>query len=303
MLFLAACGAGEDAGRPEDREPAAGPAPEETELSLPAVWSTRPLAGAIQDLSLVGGPAPPIAAAYAPRGLQIFNLEGEVASETADLGVAQLARGAPIVFGDTPLLLFPGIDSEGVLTGYLFGPGLSAPEAVALPIEAAEPIVALCSQALAGQQSMGLDLVYWASGASAASRGTLEVGGDALSYTTAEPAPLPQGATGCVLDGEDLIFTRAGAQAVLLDRKDAAQFVVLQEGRTFTLGRPGKRALEIEIRPGLSVDVPSPIKAIDGLGQPRDGGYPGGVIVVAGPTPRGERIVFIDTSALPIGAD
>ncbi|MEL6955962.1 MAG: hypothetical protein AAFO88_04915, partial [Pseudomonadota bacterium] len=57
------------------------------------------------------------------------------------------------------------------------------------------------------------------------------------------------------------------------------------------------------IRDGISVRAPDPVRAIAALGRPRGGGYPGGLIVMAGRVGDADQAVFIDAGPLDIDGD
>ncbi|MEM9739309.1 MAG: hypothetical protein AAF829_05525 [Pseudomonadota bacterium] len=300
MLFLAGCGNGAGETPPQPNAPAglaANPGKSEG-FSLPAVWSSRTLDRSVRDLALAGGAASAIAVAYEGGGLQFFNLDGEFTTEIAELNVAEVSAGTYLEFGDAGLVLFPGIDQDRQLTAYIHSVSLDAPVEVALPIETTGPIEAVCSRTLGSTDVGDLELAFWTPDDTIARQGTLGTDGDAFTFNAVQGTTIPEGATGCALTRQGLVFNVSGTHVAALDRKDALRLVFLIPTGRLTLADHGSDAIPLSIRDGISVKMPSQIAAMDALGDPRAGGYPGGVIVVGGLTSSGHQLVFVDTAQL-----
>ncbi|MEM7767365.1 MAG: hypothetical protein AAF253_07740 [Pseudomonadota bacterium] len=310
-VFLVACGGQDPTPGPEAGAgaPASPPATSENSeatsngLTLPAVWSTRPLDGPVRDVALAGGARPILAIAFEGRGFQLFDLEGERLGEPIGYGVAQLASGRFADIDGAAVTIFPGISRDGALKAYIYGDNLTAPAEIDLPIETDDAVLGLCAGPPAAAADAIMDLGYWVRGDEATLlSGTLDAEGGTFTWTAAEPITGTSPLAGCRVGVPD-----ASAQAVLgsekavatLDRPDGRFAITLDSGGRLLASRPGGGPEEVTLREGLSVRVPVPPVAMDALGTPQDGGYPFGLIVVAGETaPDIHQAVFVDTTPL-----
>jgi hypothetical protein len=295
VLFLAACGGGSGDSADGTPDPARG---SEAGISLPAVWSTRALDRSVADIALAGGAASAIAVAYEGSGIQLFNLEGDRTTQIAELETVDLSQGAFMEFGETGLTVFPGIDADGRLVGYAHSEGLPEPAQLDLPIETGGPVTLLCSRALGFDDEGDLEIAFRSEGNRTGTIGTLGTQGDEFVFEAIRELDFPDTADGCALGSTGVEFSVGSLGMATLDRGDSMHTVLLETNGDINLARQGERADPISIRRGISVAVPEPITALDALGQPLGGGYPGGVIVVGGPTGSGDQLVFIDASPM-----
>jgi len=295
VLFLAACGGGTGESADNTADPASGP---EAGISLPAVWSTRSLDRSVADIALAGGAASAIAVAYKGGGIQLFNLEGDRTTQIAELETDDLSQGAFMEFGETGLTVFPGITANGRLVGYAHSEGLPEPAQLDLPIETGGPVTVLCSRALGFDDDGDLEIAFRSEGNPTGTIGTLGTEGDEFVFEATRELDFPGAADGCALGSNGVEFSVGSLAMATLDREGSIYTVLLDTNGDINLARQGERADPIGIRRGISVTVPEPITALDALGQPLGGGYPGGVIVVGGPTGSGDQLVFIDASPM-----
>lgn len=306
VLLLAACGGG-DPATTDDAPPSAtvngmdmsnsrGPA-----LMLPAVWSTRPLARDVRDIALAGGAASTLAVAYERGGLEFFNLEAERITDMAEVNVRALSQGGYLEISQTGLVLFPGVNGNGDLAGYLHATGLPAPQEITLPVEMSGPVAGLCSRGLGFDRSGILELAVWSDGDARVTRGTIVTDGEDFDFVPATGAPETGGATSCAFIGGQLVLSDTAEALASLTREDSEHLVTLARGGNLSAGRPGEDQTPVSIREGLSVSAPATITALDALGQPFGGGYPAGVIVIAGDTGRSDQVVFVDAAPLTRG--
>ncbi|MEM0984689.1 MAG: hypothetical protein AAGJ32_00435 [Pseudomonadota bacterium] len=318
VLFVAACG-GPASDAPAESDAPLVPQAEadaETGLTLPAVWSTRALDGPVQDVALSTGPRPLLAIAFEGRGFQLFNLEGERLGEPIGFGITDLAGGQFANLDGAAVTLFPGVDREGRLNIYLHGSNLPVPVEIPLPINAGNGALGLCAGAPAQQESEGMPdgavmrLGYWLEGAETTLEwGTLGVVEGAFTWSAEAPLTNATPLGGCRIPAQaDAPLPVSGTPIAVadLERPDGRYAVTLTaEGQLLASG-PGEGPQPVTLREGMSVRVPLPPVAMDAQGAPLDGGYPFGLIVLAGETaPDVHQAVFVDTTPLvaPEGVD
>ena len=295
LLFLIGCGQQGDSGTPRDTAPNANNG---SVVSVPAVWSTRPLESAVEDIALAGGAASTIAVIYEDGAVQFFNLEGDRTTDMASLDAGTVAPGTYLLFGETGLTLFPGINQSGGLIAYAHSEGLPAPVELALPIETSGSVDVLCSRALGADDDGDLEIAFWGAGEDTATFGTLGTDGDMFTFQPKPGPAVPASATDCAITTDGVSFNVSGSAIGTLARQSSQHFVFLTPAGALTSAKVGEDATPLAVRDGISVKLPSPVRAMDALGQPLGGGYPGGVIVVAGETDSGHQLVFIDATNL-----
>lgn len=303
LLLLAACGGSgpadtDDAPARADRGDADMADSDSSALTLPAVWSTRPLPRNVRDIALAGGAASTLAVAYERGGLELFNLEAERISDLAELNVRDLSQGGYLEISQTGLVLFPGVNGNGDLAGYLYATGLDAPQEIELPVQLSAPVEGLCSRGITGSDTDIIEIAAWSDGDASITRGRIVTDGDDFDFIAATGAPSPGNATGCAFIGDDLVLeARVEAMASLV-RPGSESLILLDTRGDLSTARGQVGDMALAIRDGLSVTAPANITALDALGQPFGGGYPAGVIVIAGDTGRGDQVVFVDAAPL-----
>lgn len=298
LYFLSACGsepAETDTALPA---PTVQP-PSDIGLELPAVWNTSDLAGTVSQLALAGGAASVLAVVYDDGALELFDLEADRISPVTPLDVAMIATGAYADFGDVALAVFPGVTQEGELVAYAFGPGLDAPQKIELPIETQGPVAGLCSRGRTYSEGGLLDLAFWTEAAPAtAVTGTLTSDEGAFVFSSEETTK-PAGATACAFQTEGPVFLATPMRELaVLNRPAGSQYVGITQGGDL-IYRIGEGEVDrLGLRDGISVRVPERIADIAALGMAFGGGYPEGLIVVAGPVAGRDQVVFVDAGAL-----
>lgn len=286
----------------QEKGPEAPPqaAPVATGLELPAVWSTRPLSGAVEDVAISTGGGAVLAVAYERGGLEFFNLEGERIGQPALFRLKAIADGRSTTIGEDPITLFPGVTDAGELKGYLYSPSLPGPTQIDLPINEERSVAGLCTGD-SGTQGL-IRVAYWTV------VNSMELTTGLLTETNGELAWVPEAATpsaipisSCVFAGGQLVSS-AAAESAPLTRGAYSALLSLVEGEPIQISTDyGMTTTDIAVRDGITIEAPRNPTAITALGTLPAGGYPGGVVVVAGENSAGEhQVVFIDPSEITL---
>ena len=294
---------------------------------LPVVWGSEPLPKPVVDMQLSEGAKAVLAVAYEGAGVQMFDFEGAPIGDEADLKIARFARGQTAFFDNVPLVLFPALREDGSMSVIATGDGLVAPIALDLNVGNAYPIRGLCAGSAGGAEGSLMRIGYW----TLVSPRTLAVGevtasdDGTLSFQDTVLVSSPEDISACSFDAggavlasgplvrtaselasEDMDFSgRFRLSAALLDlsvlraENGASFFVGLQATGQVVVQDINGSGQALLLRPGLTVSAPEAPVAMSAIGEPRGGGYPFGVIALAGETDDGaSRIVFVDTQAL-----
>ena len=272
-------------------------------LILPAVWQTNDLGGPIASIGVAGALGSTVAVAFEDGGLQFLDLEGERVTEKADIGVAQVADGRFLQLQGTPVTLFPGITTDGDLSLYIHGGVLDEPLPYPLDAGTDEVIEGLCSGAPAFERDGVMRIGFWTRG----DRRELKLGrlveiGDNLILLLDEPARAAADITACVLtDTEDVAYSAPVLAASELNNRSKAYRFLLDDTGGYTL-ITGEGGVEpFEVLDGITVRPPRLPVDMAGTGDARGGGYPGGVIVIAGLSSTGAHTVtYIDPSRVTL---
>ncbi len=286
----------------QEKGPEAPPqaAPIATGLELPAVWSTRPLAGPVEDVAVSTGGGAVLAVAYARGGLEFFSLEGEQIGQPALFRLKAIADGRSTTIGEDAITLFPGVTDAGDLKGYIYSPGLPGPTQIDLPLNEARSVAGLCTGD-AGTQGL-IRIAYWTV------VNSMELTTGLLTETNGELAWVPEAATAsaipissCVFAGGELVASGAGDSAPLT-RGELSALLSLEDGEPIKISTDyGLTTTDIAVRDGITIQAPRNPTAMTALGTLPAGGYPGGVVIVAGENASGEhQIVFIDPSEITL---
>ena len=296
LLFgAAACSRGEKA--PEAPPQAA---PIATGLELPAVWSTRPLDGPVRDVAMSTGGGAILAVAFERGGLEFFDMEGERIGEPSLFRLKAIADGRSTTIDDAPITLFPGVTEAGDLKGYIYSPGLLAPTQIDLPIPEERSIQGLCTGD-PGPQGL-IRIAYWTvANSMQLTTGFLSETDGELKWNPEAATPSSIPITSCVFAGGELVSSAATA-AASLTRGDVSALLSLEKGKPIQISTDyGMTTTDVSVRDGITIEAPRNPTAITALGTLPAGGYPGGVIVVAGETSAGEhQVVFIDPSEITL---
>ncbi len=312
---IAACGSA-DAPEPGDATTKPDTVDGNDALTLPAVWATTPLRGVPVAAAYSGGGAPLLAIAYEGGGLEMFNLDADLISDAADDSIVALADGQAVVIDGVALSLFPAITEDGRINAFAFGGGLDAPQSLDLPIDVEPPVAGVCAGAGAPIDGQIFALAYWTEAdprtlvrgnvvldsGDLAWRGAGEVSYDAALVDCEITPNGPIGVRTSKLDwpnGDGAQTAAAIVETALLDAPGARIVIAKSEDGGLWAIHPDQDISALAIRDGITVRAPRRPLAMAALGQARFGGYPGGVLALAGETAPGEhQAVFIDTLAL-----
>lgn len=314
LLFMAAAcdNTADDKPRPEATESETSDplaeAPSDAEasepgISLPAVWSSADLGRPIQSVAVAGGLGSMIAVSFDDGAVQLLNFEGERVTDPADLNVAQLGDGTYALVAGAALTVFPGIDDQGGLNAYLYGGDIQAPIAFPLDIGSAGRVKGLCTGRPLDETDGLLRLAFWTEGAaSRLQSGRIVEAADKLVYLADDPVEAARPITACVLEPTGAkVFSAPVSHAVSLERNGRQRLITLDQSDELTLIGQDSENTPINVRDGITVRVPNTVAGFAGTGDARGGGYPGGLIVMAGAVSTSEhRAVLVDPSELTL---
>jgi hypothetical protein len=271
------------------------------QIELPAVWSTRPLQGEIRDVALSSGSGAILAVAYDAGGLEFFDMEGERLGEPARFHLKDLADGRSASIEGAQLTIFPGVTEEGTLKAYVFGSGLLGPAQIDLPIPEERMVEGLCTGE-AGSQGL-MRLAYWTISDNRTLRtGIVSQTGDELSWTEEAATEAGFPVTSCVFAYDTLIASPRSAASASLTRGENSALLSIEEGGQLQISTDlGMTTNEVAVRDGITITAPDSPTAVTAHGTLPAGGYPGGVVVIAGETSEGtHQVVFVDPSAITL---
>lgn len=300
LLFLAtACSPGQEPAETEVAEPPANTVEsgESEGLTLPAVWQTNDLGSPINSIGVAGELGSTVAVAFDDGGLQFLDLEGERVTGKADIEILQVADGRFLRLQETPVTVFPGITRNGKLSLYIHGGELPEPLPYSLDAGTDDLIEGICSGPPTFERDGVLRIGFWTQGA----RRELKLGrlvevGENLVLLLDEPARAERDITACVLtDTEDVAYSGPVLAAVDLKNRSKGYRFLLDDLGGYTLITDAGEVTEFEVLDGITVRPPPRPADMAGTGDARGGGYPGGVIVVAGETRSGvHTVTYID---------
>ena len=270
-------------------------------VELPAVWSTRPLEGKVNAVALSGGLGGLLAVAYERGGLQLFNMNGEILGEPANFRLTDLASGQSATLGGSTVTIFPGITREGQLKAYLYGEGLLAPAQVDLPVPNTSSIAGVCSGPMRAAGIMRV--AYWTStNDRVLQTGIVREENGEFSWYASESTFTDFGIRSCAYTSDTLVASPRAKSAASLTRGDFDALLSIEDGSGLQVSTDlGMTNTEITVRDGITVIAPDAPDAMAAMGTMMSGGYPGGVIVIAGETaPDQHQAVFVDPSPLTL---
>lgn len=270
-------------------------------VELPAVWSTRPLEGKVNAVALSGGLGGLLAVAYERGGLQLFNMNGEILGEPANFRLTDLASGQSATLGGSTVTIFPGITREGQLKAYLYGEGLLAPAQVDLPVPNTSSIAGVCSGPMRAAGIMRV--AYWTStNDRVLQTGIVREENGEFSWDASESTFTDFGIRSCAYTSDTLVASPRAKSAASLTRGDFDALLSIEDDSGLQVSTDlGMTNTEITVRDGITIIAPDTPDAMAAMGTMMSGGYPGGVIVIAGETaPDQHHAVFVDPSALTL---
>lgn len=270
-------------------------------IELPAVWATRPLQGEVADVALSTGSGAVLAVAYRAGGLEFFNMEGERLGEPTRFQLKALADGRAALIDGAQLTLFPAVTADGQLKAYVFSDGLMAPAQIDLPIPEERMVEGICTGD-AGTQGL-MRIAYWTLSSNRLLRtGILGEAGGELTWQEEDSTDAGFPVTSCVFAHDTLIASPRSTAAASLVRGQTSALLSVETGGPLQIsGDLGMTTADITLRDGITVTAPDAPTAVTAHGALPAGGYPGGVIVVAGETSAGtHQVVFVDPSAITL---
>ncbi len=297
LIFLAACSETQNSA-PVAVDKAERVHPAEPAYPLQAVWASRALDEPVTDLAFVGGSEPFLAAVYVSGALQFLTLDGDRLTSAEALNITALADGQAVVLQDTPLNLFPGIDRAGNLNLYTYSPVLDAP--LTLPLLEDIGAAGLCAGPPLDETSL-MQLAYWTE----ADRQTLHTGrveekADVLIFSPLGERRSQSGPiASCNLYLDIQIAPAEDALDLAKMRKMGKSFTLARTAEDrLTVTQANSKTVDIELLPGITILLPDEITALAALSEVRYGGYPNGIIVIAGPVGQAHQIIFLNPTSL-----
>lgn len=273
--------------------------------SLPAVWSTRELDFPVRSIGIAGGAGSYFAVAYQGGGFQVFDFNGDRITEISDYDINALDVGRYAMISGTPVTFFPGIDSDGDLKIWIYGGGLEEALEYNLKGQSQSAAAGLCAAPPVGQEGILHRLAFWTE----TRPGTLQVGaiveqGGELVWEAGEPVEVTGTISSCVFTEDGPVIYQSPIRDSSMLRRMGRETVMTLDDSGAVSALFGDEAPHVyEIKDGITVVVPEEPVAIASTGDARDGGYPGGIIVLGGSIgPEDHRVVLVDPSKLTLSA-
>jgi hypothetical protein len=297
LLFsTAACSKPEKASESPPQSPSLT-----TDVELPAVWATRTLDSPVSAIALSGGSRAILAVAYETGGLQFFDMEAERLGEPTMFRIKALAGGQSTNVGGTTLTVFPGVTREGEVKAYIFGDGLVAPAQVDLSVDGETFIEGICSGP-AGTEGI-MRLAFWTLGNDRVLQaGIVKENNGELTWDRGESTFTDFPIHSCAYTSDTLVASPRATAAAPLIRGNVSALLSLEPESGLKLSTDlGMTTTDVNIRDGLSVIAPDKPVAMAAMGTMMSGGYPGGVIALAGEVEPGKnQVVFVDPSVITL---
>ena len=297
LLFTtAACSKQEKAPEttPESPAIAAG-------VELPAVWATRTLDGPISAIALSGGSRAILAVAFQSGGLQLFNLEAERIGEPTNFRIKALANGQSTTLGGSSLTVFPGVTIDGSMKAYVYNDNLVAPAQVDLAVDGERALAGVCSGP-GGTEGI-MRLAFWTeTNNRVLQAGLVKEDNGELVWDRGESTFTDFPISSCAYTSDTLVASPRATAAAPLIRGNVSALLSLEPESGLQVSTDlGMTTSTVSIRDGLSVFAPDEPVAMTAMGTMMSGGYPGGVIVLAGEVEPGDnQVVFVDPSEITL---
>ncbi len=306
LLFLAtACGPGEQPVETETAEPPVESVDtgDSDGLVLPAVWQTKDLGSPISNLAVAGALGSTVAVAFEDGGLQFIDLDGERVTDKTEMSVSLVADGRFLMLQGTPVTVFPGVTTNGDLSLFIHGGELAQPLPYPLDAGTDDRIEGLCSGAPMLDSDGIMRIGFWTVG----ERRSLKTGrvvevGDNLVLLLNEPIQADRDITACVIsEGDALVYSEPALAATELTNRSKTYRFLLDDFGGFSLATEDGAVQSFTVSDGITVRAPARPVDMAGTGDARNGGYPGGVIVVGGESAGGAHMVtFVDPSRVTL---
>lgn len=297
LLFTAtACSKQEKAPEttPESPAIAAG-------VELPAVWATRTLDGPVSAIALSGGSRAILAVAFQSGGLQLFNLEAEKIGEPTNFRIRALANGQSTTLGGNSLTVFPGVTTDGSMKAYVYNDNLVAPAQVDLAVDGERSLAGVCSGP-GGTEGI-MRLAFWTdTNNRVLQAGIVKENNGELVWDRGESTFTDFPISSCAYTSDTLVASPRATAAAPLIRGNVSALLSLEPESGLQVSTDlGMTTSSVSIRDGLSVFAPDVPVAMTAMGTMMSGGYPGGVIVLAGEVEPGDnQVVFVDPSEITL---
>lgn len=297
LLFTAA------ACSKQEKAPEAAPEAAETaaDVELPAVWATRKLEGPVGSVALSGGMNGVLAVAYKKGGLQLFNMQAEQLGEPMQFRVKALANGKAATIAGRTLTLFPGVTDAGEMKAYVFGEGLVAPAQVDLPVDGENSIEGVCSGP-GGSEGL-MRLAFWTEkNDRVLQAGMVRERDGELTWDRGDSTFTDFPIVSCAYTNDTLVASPRATASAATVRGSYSALLSLEKDAGLSLSTDlGMTTSLVHVRNGLTINAPKSPDAMTAMGTMLSGGYPGGLIVVAGEvSPDDNQVVFIDPSAVTL---
>ena len=185
------------------------------------------------------------------------------------------------------------------LKAYLYGEGLLAPAQVDLPVPNTSSIAGVCSGPMRAAGIMRV--AYWTStNDRVLQTGIVREENGEFSWDASESTFTDFGIRSCAYTSDTLVASPRAKSAASLTRGDFDALLSIEDGSGLQVSTDlGMTNTEITVRDGITVIAPDAPDAMAAMGTMMSGGYPGGVIVIAGETaPDQHQAVFVDPSPL-----
>ena len=125
-----------------------------------------------------------------------------------------------------------------------------------------------------------------------------------LKWTAGESTFTDLPVKSCAFTSDTLVASPRASTAASLVRGPLDALVSLENGKLGISTDMGMTNAEIDVKDGITVIAPDTPVAMAAMGTMMSGGYPGGLIVIAGETAPGEHhAVFVDPSALTLSTN
>jgi hypothetical protein len=299
LLGAIACSGDKKVAETED----SGPVLSTASLELPAVWATSSLEGEVAAIGLSGGFSGLLAVAYKSGGIELFNMEADRVGERSNFRLNALADGYSTIVDDSQITIFPGVTRDGELKAYIYGDLFIAPTEIDLPIEETRSVEGICSGPAEGDGVLRLG--YWTiTNNRVLKSGTIRMTDGDLSWHPSDPMTSETAIQSCSVAAAAPSVSDIMMDSARLERADFSAGVQLREDGRLIIRTEDEIFSDISVRDGITVIAPDEPVAMSAIGTPRAGGYPGGVIVIAGETKSGDhQAVFIDPSVLTLAED
>ena len=123
-----------------------------------------------------------------------------------------------------------------------------------------------------------------------------------FSWDASESTFTDFGIRSCAYTSDTLVASPRAKSAASLTRGDFDALLSIEDGSGLQVSTDlGMTNTEITVRDGITVIAPDAPDAMAAMGTMMSGGYPGGVIVIAGETaPDQHQAVFVDPSPLTL---